>query len=220
MDGFGKKRFDFVKVRKGSRKKGENIVDSYLTGKTIKALRESKGLTQQQLAKQLFVSEKTVSKWETGKGLPDVSLLAPLSKGLGVNLAYLLGEKGAINTNKCGNIRKLRFYFCPICNNLAYSLGEATVSCCGIDLPALQAEEASGSHFADVQIVDGDYFVTFAHPMTKTHYVSFVALVTFDGVTVVKLYPEQNAELRLPRRYDGGTLYFLCNQEGLFNQTV
>ncbi len=49
-------------------------MNTYVTGATIKALRESRGLTQAGLAEKLGVSSKTVSKWETAKGLPDISL--------------------------------------------------------------------------------------------------------------------------------------------------
>ena len=47
---------------------------NYVTGKTIKALREKRKMTQKELADQISVSDKTVSKWETGKGLPAVAL--------------------------------------------------------------------------------------------------------------------------------------------------
>lgn len=45
-------------------------MNTYVTGNTIRLLREAKGLTQAELARQLLVSAKTVSKWETAKGLP------------------------------------------------------------------------------------------------------------------------------------------------------
>ena len=50
-------------------------MDQLLTGQFIKALRKERGLTQKELAERLNVSEKTVSKWETGNGLPDVGLI-------------------------------------------------------------------------------------------------------------------------------------------------
>ncbi len=60
---------------------------SYLSGKTIRLLREKKNYTQKQLAERIGVSEKTVSKWETKKGLPDISLLEPLAKELQISVA-------------------------------------------------------------------------------------------------------------------------------------
>ena len=61
-------------------------MDHYVTGGAIKALREKKGLTQAQLGEILTVSDKAVSKWETGRGLPDISLLEPLALALGVSV--------------------------------------------------------------------------------------------------------------------------------------
>ena len=58
-------------------------MDTYVTGSTIRLLREAKGLTQAELAGKLAVSAKTISKWETAKGLPDISLLEPLAAAHG-----------------------------------------------------------------------------------------------------------------------------------------
>ncbi|MBQ5992068.1 MAG: helix-turn-helix transcriptional regulator, partial [Clostridia bacterium] len=57
-------------------------MDRYVTGNTIRKLREERRMTQEELASELFVSAKTVSKWETGKGFPDISLLEPLAAAL------------------------------------------------------------------------------------------------------------------------------------------
>ena len=65
-------------------------MDNYITGATIKRLREAKGITQTQLAEQIGVSSKAVSKWETGRGIPDISLIEPLSKALGVSIIELM----------------------------------------------------------------------------------------------------------------------------------
>lgn len=61
----------------------------YVTGKTIKSLREKRKLTQKELAEQINVSDKTISKWETEKGLPDVSVIEELAKALGVSITEL-----------------------------------------------------------------------------------------------------------------------------------
>ena len=54
-------------------------MNTYVTSATIKHLREKQGLTQAELAEKIGVSSKTISKWETAKGLPDISLLQPLA---------------------------------------------------------------------------------------------------------------------------------------------
>lgn len=64
------------------------------TGKFIAAMRKEQSLTQKQLAEQLMISDKTVSKWETGNGMPEVSLMLPLCEALKINVNELLsGEK-------------------------------------------------------------------------------------------------------------------------------
>ena len=69
----------------------------YVTGNTIKQLREQKKMTQAELADKIDVSSKTVSKWETAKGLPDISLLEPLSAALGVSVMELMKGDAVIN---------------------------------------------------------------------------------------------------------------------------
>ena len=64
-------------------------MDNYVTGAVIRSLRESKRLTQEELADRIHVSAKAVSKWETGKGFPDVSLLEPLAETLGISVIEL-----------------------------------------------------------------------------------------------------------------------------------
>ena len=189
---------------------------NYVTGGAIKRLREKKGYTQKQLAALILVSDKAVSKWESGRGLPDVSLLEPLAKALGVSVAELLSGACVVNQNRCGNIRKSRFYVCPVCGNVLYALGEGAFSCCGVTLPPLEAEQADGEHELRAEQVENEYFVSMRHPMEKTHYISFFAFVTADKMTLVKLYPEQAAEARLPI-CGHGVLYAYCNRHGLLS---
>ena len=61
-------------------------MNNYVTGAAIRTLREKQHLTQAQLAERISVSDKTVSKWETGRGFPDVSLLEPLAAALRVSV--------------------------------------------------------------------------------------------------------------------------------------
>lgn len=69
-------------------------MDSKIIGEFIKEQRALKNLTQKQLAEKLGVTDKAISRWETGKGIPDVSLLIPLSNALEVSVhEILLGEK-------------------------------------------------------------------------------------------------------------------------------
>ncbi len=111
---------------------------SYINGATIKKLREGKGLTQKELAEKLMVSDKTVSKWETGRGLPDISMLGDLTEALGISVAELLTDNVVINRNRSSNMLRSGFYICPICGNVIVSSGEAVHSCCGITLPAME----------------------------------------------------------------------------------
>ena len=192
-------------------------MNQYVTGTTIRTLREKRGYTQKQLAEQLLVSDKAVSKWETGKGLPDISLLEPLAKALGVSIAELLRGECITNRNRAGNMQKAQFYVCPVCGNVIYAMGSGSFSCCGITLPPLEAEPADDDHAFRIEPVENEYFVSMDHPMCKEHSLSFLALVTVDRILLHKLYPEQNPEVRFPavRR---GTLYAYCSRHGLFVQ--
>ena len=116
-------------------------MNTYVTGATIRRLRESRNLTQAELAERIGVSSKTVSKWETGKGLPDISRLQPLAGALGVSLIELMNGEHIINKNISANMLRSKFHVCPLCGNILHSTGNAVVSCCGITLPALEAEE-------------------------------------------------------------------------------
>ncbi|MBR3869884.1 MAG: helix-turn-helix domain-containing protein [Clostridia bacterium] len=194
-------------------------MDTYITGKTIKTLREEKALTQAQLAEKIGVSSKAVSKWETAKGLPDITLIEPLAKALSVSVTELISGDTVINKNVSSNILRSKFYVCPICNNIIRTVGDAVISCCGITLPPLEDEEADAEHRITVEKVEDEHFITVKHDMTKEHYISFVAYLTSDRVQLVKLYPEGNAETRLNLR-GRGYLYFYCNKHGLMKQKV
>ena len=96
-------------------------MNNYVTGSAIRLLREKKGYTQKQLAERLMVSDKAVSKWESGRGLPDISLIEPLAKTLGISVAELLSGECIQNTNRHGNMYKSRFYVCPVCGNVIFA---------------------------------------------------------------------------------------------------
>ena len=192
-------------------------MNTYVTSSTIRQLREQRGLTQEKLAQQIGVSSKTISKWETAKGLPDVSLLQPLAQALGISLIELMNGEHIINRNVSANMLRCKFYVCPVCGNVIHSTGNSVISCCGITLPALEAEEADEAHGIYIEAVEDEHFVTVDHPMTKQHYISFLAYVTSDRQQLVKLYPEGNAETRFQLR-GAGMLYWYCNQHGLFKK--
>ncbi len=194
-------------------------MNTYITGATIKRLREAKGITQLQLAETIGVSSKAVSKWETAKGLPDISLVEPLSQALGVSVMVLMSGETVINRNVSSNILFTKFYVCPVCGNVISSVGEAVVSCCGISLPPLEAEETDEAHQINIENVEDEKFITVSHEMTKSHYISFIAYVTSDKINFVKLYPEGNAETRMQFR-GRGYLYIFCNRHGLMKKRV
>ena len=194
-------------------------MNNYVTGSAIRLLREKKGYTQKQLAERLMVSDKAVSKWESGRGLPDISLIEPLAKTLGISVAELLSGECIQNTNRHGNMNKSRFYVCPVCGNVIFAAGEGAFSCCGVQLPLLEREEDDPEHQITTERIEDDLFVSVSHPMEKTHYISFFAYVSADRVQLVKLYPEQNAEARFPAR-GRGTLYAYCNHHGLFGKRI
>ena len=190
-----------------------------MTGAVIRRLREGKGMTQEELAERIFVSGKAVSKWETGQGFPDISLLEPLAKALGISVIELLSGEDVRNRNPASNMFRSRFYVCPVCGNAIRTTGEAVVSCCGIQLPPLEAEPADADHAIRTEAVEDEYYVTVDHPMRKDHFISFLAAVSDRDVRFAKLYPEGNAEARIKRngvRY----IYAYCNRHGLFRVRV
>ena len=193
-------------------------MNQYVTGAMIKRLREERKITQQQLAEIMNVSDKAISKWETGRGYPDITLIEPLAKALGVSVIELFSGEDVVNTNKVSNMLRANLYVCPICGNVVYSSGEAVVSCCGITLPALEAEPEDNVHAVTIEKVEDEYYVTIDHEMSKTHYISFIAAVQNDGCEIRKLYPEGPAEARFKTRLTKN-LYYYCNRHGLFRIT-
>ena len=194
-------------------------MDRYVTGDVIRALREQKGLTQEELAQRIFVSGKAVSKWETGKGYPDISLLEPLAAALGISVIELLSGQHVRNRNRAANMARGKWYVCPVCGNVLWAAGEAVVSCCGITLPPLEPEAGDEEHGIEVRRVEDEYLVTVDHPMAKGHYVSFLAAVSDGSVQLAKLYPEGPAQARF--RIDGvRRVYACCNRHGLFETKI
>ena len=194
-------------------------MDNYITAATVKRLREEKGLTQLQLAEEIGVSSKAVSKWETAKGLPDITLLEPLAKALSVSVAELMSGDTVVNKNVSANILRSKFYVCPVCGNVIRTTGDAVISCCGISLPPLEAEEVDDDHAITVEKVEDEHFITVNHGMTKTHFISFIAYLTTDRVQFVKFYPESDAQTRFQLR-GRGYIYLYCNKHGLMKKKI
>ncbi len=194
-------------------------MDKYVTGTVIRKLREAKKLTQEELAQQLFVSSKAVSKWETGQGFPDISLLEPLAAALDISVIELMSGEDIRNRNRSSNVSKGHFYVCPMCGNVIYSIGEAVISCCGIVLPPLETEQPDEKHLLRLEVVEDEYYVTLDHPMTKEHYISFLAAVSDQGLQLVKLYPEGGAEARFQINRVS-KLHWYCNHHGLFSTRI
>ena len=194
-------------------------MDTYVTGQTIKNLREKKGLTQAELADMIGVSSKAISKWETAKGLPDINLIESLANALSVSVMELMTGNTVVNKNISSNILRSKFYVCPLCGNIIRTTGDAVISCCGITLPPLEAEDTDDGHCITIEKVEDENFVIVNHDMTKEHFISFVAYLTSDRVQFIKLYPEGNAETRLNFR-GRGYLYIYCNKHGLMRKKI
>lgn len=191
----------------------------YVTGKTIKKLREQQKITQKELAEKINVSDKTISKWETEKGLPDVAIIEDLARALGTSIAELLTGDIRMNENTTGNMKKLHFYVCPVCGNIITSVGQGSFSCCGITLPEQEPEKEDENHVIHVETVDNEYYITMKHPMTKEHYISFAAYITSGSSEIVKLYPEQDISIRF-RKKGHGILCFYCNRHGMYKKII
>ncbi|MBQ6595686.1 MAG: helix-turn-helix domain-containing protein [Clostridia bacterium] len=190
-------------------------MDRYVTGAIIRELREKRRMTQAELAGILHVSDKTVSKWETGRGYPDITLLEPIAGALGVSVMELLNGTAVRNMNIASNMMRSGFYVCPVCGNVMHSMGEAVVNCHGIALVPCEAEPSDEEHKIFIEKSEDEYWVRVEHDMTKGHYISFIAAISPDRIQMVKLYPEGNAEARFSM--DGvRRFYFYCNRDGLF----
>ncbi len=194
-------------------------MNQYITGGAIRELREQRGMTQLQLAELLGVSDKTISKWETGRGYPDITLLEPIAEAFGVSVPELISGNRIKNVNVSANMMRSKFYICPVCGNVIHSMGEAVIHCHGIQLLPAEAEPTDEHHMIMIERAEDEYYVRIDHEMTKTHYISFIAAVSSDSCRMVKLYPEGNAEARF-KIGDVRKIYFYCNRDGLFCQEL
>lgn len=191
-------------------------MDLIKSGELLRTLRKSKSMTQKEVADKLGILPKTVSKWETGRGFPDVSMLTSLAEILGVSEKILLSGSLSENKTDAGNIKRTKFYVCPCCGSFMQGVGNCQVMCCGkVILPA-SPQKADNIKVSEA---DNDFYVEFNHEMTKEHYISFASFIGFDRVLTIKLYPEQESAVRFPKMFRGN-LYYYCNKHGLFEYKI
>ena len=143
-------------------------MNQYITGAVIKKLREKYNLTQAELAEKLSISDKTVSKWETGRGYPDISLLEAIAGVFGISIAELISGNEINNINVSANMLRSKFYVCPVCGNIIHSMGEAVIHCHGVLLTPCQAEQSDEQHKINIEITENDYYIKIDHDMTKS----------------------------------------------------
>ena len=187
-------------------------MNQYVTGAVIKELREKNKMTQLQLAERLGVSDKSISKWENSRGLPDITLAETFS----ISVTELISGNTIHNANVSANMLRSKFYVCPVCGNVIHSMGEAAIHCHGVQLIPLEAEQTDEQHMIFIERVEDEYYVRIDHSMTKEHYISFVAAASSDDMQMVKLYPEGSAEARFKIR-GVRRIFFYCNHDGLFS---
>lgn len=194
-------------------------MDNAKIGKLIYKLRKEQNMTQLQLAQQMNISDKTVSKWERGLGCPEVSLLPESSKLFGVDLEKLLSGQLETNARLGGDLKKLQFYSCPNCGNIITAMTATSLSCCGRKLQPLQPKRATEHERLVVEKVEDDFYITTAHPMERGHYIAFVALLSGDSIMLRKQYPQWELQVRIPI-FAHGRLLWYCNKHGLFYQEI
>lgn len=188
-------------------------------GAIIRTLRQERSMTQKQLAGQMNISDKTVSKWERGAGLPDISLIPELSRLLGVDMENLLAGDLSPNELVGGNMKNTKYFVCPSCGSLTFCTGKAEISCCGKKLSALTLKKAEEEEKLSVEEMEDDWYIASDHPMEKDCYISFLAFAAGDRIQVIKQYPEWNLSVRIPKRGHGMLIWYSTRQ-GLLYQLL
>lgn len=192
-------------------------MNALTTGMIIKQLRIEKGITQRELAEQINVTDRAVSKWERGEGCPDITIIHVLASILGVSESTLLAGSFEENSKDAGNMKHIKFFMCPVCGSIFNGTGNPAVACCGRTLYPLLIQNADDRHILTVQTSNDEFYITFTHPMEKSHYISFIAYSTADTFLIKRLYAEQSGELTMPR-LRGGRFIFGCTRDGIFTQ--
>ena len=189
-------------------------MDQEKVGRIIKTLRKDRGMTQIELALCLNVTDRAVSKWERGLGCPDISLLTRLSEIFSVDIGSIIDGDMEENDKRSGNMKKTKFYVCPICGNIITASENTNVSCCGRKLEGLE-EKKNVDEEIKIERVDGtELYISSSHPMTKDDYISFFSYVTSDSLLLKKLYPEWGVDIRFPWLGHGKIMWY-SEKEGL-----
>lgn len=188
-------------------------------GALIRSLRMEKGLTQLQVAEKLNLNAKTVSKWETGHGCPDISLVPELAALLGVEIERLIAGELETNEQTGGNMKKIKYYVCPSCANISLCTGNAGVSCCGRPLNPLELKKAENEQKLKVELIEDDWFITSDHPMDKENYIRFVAFANGAKLEWIQQYPEWDLQLRIHKSGHGQLIWYSPN-DGLLYQLL
>lgn len=194
-------------------------MDNEKIGQLIYTLRKEKDMTQKQLAEALYLSDRTISKWERGIGCPDIKLLPHLAILLDIPIENLLtGEIKKVDIVG-GNMKNSSYYVCPSCLNIGIATGNFVVSCCGRKLDSLVATKANDEQKLKIEEIDMQYSISAEHPMTKDHYVSFIALATGDQIQLYKQFPEWALQANIPKKKHAKLLWF-DTQDGLLYQYI
>ncbi len=194
-------------------------MDNQKIGVLLSNLRKENNFTQKQVAEKMQISDKTVSKWERGEGLPDISLLSELADIFSVSVDVLLSGKIEKKARRSGRMDGTRFYVCPYCSNIILASNETGIICCDQKLQPQFAQKPDETHTLIVEHIDGEKYVTMKHDMTKEHYISFVAQASKEKIEMIKQYPEWEMALRFPMR-GMQNIYFYCTEHGLFCQNI
>ena len=187
------------------------------TGLIIKEIRSAKNLTQKELASIINVEPKTISKWETGKGFPDISYIPLLSEVLKINPSELLEGKLEEKEKDSGNMKRTRFYLCPKCHNILTSSSSDTIFCCSKKLNALTEKDDKPE--CNIGIIDNEYFISADHPMSKENHLILIALIKDETVIIKRLYPEGSSDVYFPRLYRGNII-LMDNRQNLYSYKI
>ncbi len=153
---------------RNTKEEEEETMAHYVTGASIKALRERKA-DPKQLAEQILVSDKAVSKWETGKGLPDLCW-SPWPRPWGLWWRNCCPGSTGPTPIGPGNLLRSQWYVCPVCGNVVYALGQEFSLLWGGAFRRRKREEAEGEHAITVEQVEMTITLPWDHPMSKGHF--------------------------------------------------
>jgi len=194
-------------------------VDREKIGALIRLMRKEKGLTQKELAEILSVSDKTVSKWERGKGIPDISIMLSLSNIFGIEIEKML--EGEIRNSDfiVGNMENAMYYVCPQCGNIITCINEISVSCCGRRVERLVPKEAVSYDSLRLIKADLGYELSNKHPMTRDDHISFISVIAEDRHHLIKTFPEWDERYHISC-FEEGTIMWYSKRDGLLYRKI